>query len=758
MLTLHQDYHIGWRIIGKLLNRPFTTCYSRYLNTIRPALDRGWTPPIIQDQPRLKEMIEQAKTIAEKAKLEAASKVTKKVKNEATTLVATRASGKRAVWDPATDQAIIDMVKDGKSWPHIGKTLNRPYASCYTRYYATLDPTLEEIWTPDLIERLSELASQGLSWKRVGQRLRLRALACRTKWAELGRVAIPPIPSTSHSTLALSPGFTADMAGTSSTTTETADIDTEKNTKGTQKVIAFSQEESRALIDLVEEHGDDNWDLILHSFRARFLRETEPSEVATLAGATVTPASTTSRSQKTANKRLFSINAANLRHQFMRLSRDKVLWTLDQETLLIQQVLRLGTEGHWDEIARTTGLHSPQDCRTHWKNLDMPVNLNPAGWTKVEQGIFWSLWREFGSDFERLSKFSKFRSPADCQQYFENTTKNFPDRQTDPEGFNKKVRELYENLPNARQKYLFTKERSLRLQKVMRYYLEKSGMKMIAPNTWNWIANKVQRGMSPTSCIEHWMYLRRNMDVIHGPLEEHEIAVKPLNSSSWSHEELKLLDQGVRELGSSWSEIQLRYLPWRTTRSIRQRWMTMSDRSSRITEDEYYTIVGAGNKSSEINYDALAKKMPGWNRSPCRRIFETSYKHLVASTVWLPEEDRLLLEKTLKERGRDWNAIAMHFHGAQTARAPLYAEAMARIPATTTTEPPMRTHKTAWQCRLRWCQLLMPVMPKEAGLFITGSGRNVALELSRQLLDQYNNSNSKSNNGSDSTTTEALVP
>ncbi|KAG0203059.1 hypothetical protein BGX28_004555 [Mortierella sp. GBA30] len=259
---------------------------------------------------------------------------------------------------------------------------------------------------------------------------------------------------------------------------------------------------------------------------------------------------------------------------------------------------------------------------------------------------------------------------------------------------------------------------------------------------WGWVANKVQRGLSPTSAIDHWSYLRQNMDVIYGPLEERQTAIKPQKSSSWSHEESKLLDQGIRELGSSWSEIQQRYLPWRTTRSIRQRWLIMSDKSAKVTEDEYYTIVAAGNSSQEINYETLVKKLSGWNRSPCRRVFETSYKHIVKNMVWSPEEDQLLIKKTLEEHGRDWNAIARHFEcGIQPAMAPLYAEAIAReqqqngVDNNNVSEPPLKTRKTAWQCRLRWCQLVQPLMPREPIVPAMENGRSVALKLSKRLLE-----------------------
>ncbi|KAF9949413.1 hypothetical protein BGZ72_008820 [Mortierella alpina] len=751
MVALHETHRINWRTVGDLLDRPFTTCYSRYLSTIRPAMDRGWVPPAIEDQTMLELLIRRATDMARTAR----------AKRDALALSRKPApkTVKKPAWDATTDQTIIEMAKAGTSWPQIGLALNRPYSSCYSRYYSTLDPELRSVWTDETVQRLKDLASQGLPWKQVAQELKLRPLACRTKWSELGKTV-----SQRHSPreASLSPSHHPISAASTLSAGPTEACGDEKTTRTGTKTIAFSQEESLALLELVEKHGQDAWDRVLQDFQNRFVQPLEPS--------LPQPAL---KSRRQSNKRISQITADKLRLQHTRLSRSKMLWTFDQETILIQQVLRLGTEGHWDEIAQRTGFHSPQACRTRWKELDMPVHSNPVLWSKLEQAAFWTLWHQIGTDYDRLSRFFTLRSAADCKLYFQNITKGFPDQDSNPDEFLQRITDLQRTLPQTRRKYLFTKERSLRLQRAMRHCGMKLDHQLSSPSswspsspssssfssssssspssttatsigldTWTWVANKVQRGLSPSSAIDHWSYLKQNMDPIHGPLEQGQTVIKPPTSSSWTHEESKLLDQGIRELGSSWSEIQHRYLPWRTTRAIRQRYLIMSDKSTKVTEEEYYTILAAGNSSTEVDYDTLAQSLPGWNRSPCRRVFETSYKHILPNTVWSPEEDRLLLERTLQEHSRGWNVIARHFDGVQTARAPLLAGAMAREQQQhppggqeTREQPPLKTRKTPWQCRLRWCQLVQPLMPKEPILNSTEHRRSVALKLSRRLLE-----------------------
>ncbi|KAF9903655.1 Myblike DNAbinding domain-containing protein [Linnemannia zychae] len=728
---MYFKHSIDWRTIGVVLNRPYTTCYSRFLNTIKPALDKGEAMQEIKDQARLAQFVERGKA-AIKERKEAAAAAAALVKSaRSSSSIGAGAGAKKTSpttatvqvkkgWDAAIDQTIKDMVQAGSSWPDIGRAVGRPFSSCYSRYYASLDPALDTPWTQESIERLKELALQGVSWKKIGQELKIKSLTCKIKWTEIGKeeLAVAATQDDSES-------LDGDDQYPLLTSATSGELDSAKEGSSRSKMIVFSTEESALIVDLAERYGTEDWDKILHEFQQHFLSDTSEAFSKTR--------------HRSSRERILSMSVPHLHRQYVRLTRNKSVWTFDQETTLIQQVLKHGTEGHWDEIAQLTGLHSPEECRTHWKNLDMPVMPNYNAWTKTEQGTFWSAWQQFGSDFKRISKFCSNRTADDCQRYFEAITKDFPNPDQEPDAFQEQIKVLQENLPYTRQKYLFTKDRSLRLQSAMRFCHQRFGASpTMHAGTWQWIADKVHRGLSPSSCVEHWNYLRQNLDVIYGPLEEGQTILKPHSHSSWSHEESKLLDQGIRELGASWVDIKHRYLPWRTSRSIRQRWFIMSDKSTKVTEDEYYTILAAGKTADSIDYDDLTQKLPGWNSSPCRRVFETSYKHIVATTVWQPEEDRRLIEVTLKEYGRDWHAIAKHFKGIQPAMAPLYQEAMERerTSGILPQHPPARTHKTAWQCRLRWCQLVEPLMPKAPILTISEHGRSTVLRLSKKLLSQ----------------------
>ncbi|KAF8943017.1 hypothetical protein BGZ47_005911 [Haplosporangium gracile] len=771
---MNQTHSIDWRTIGKLLDRPYTTCYSRYLSNIKPVLDKGGTLQEIQDQERLERWVEEGLEIIRKRREVSAaaagggggSRKGRSAKSGAGigAGMGTAAfsdseeeggatTSKRTKWDATMDKMIKDMVAAGNSWLEIGRAVGRPFSSCYSRYHANLDPALETTWSSESTQRLKELALQGVSWKKISQELKIKTLICKAKWADIGRAELAAAAAgCDNGSIS-----TSDQECHQRHSTQTG---ASKSSSNRTKIVVFSMEESALILELAEKHGSENWDMILQDFQQHFLNDTTTPSSTTTATTKSGKGKGKGKGKKAPRERILSITIPHLRKQYLRISRNKSFWTFDQETALIQQVLKhgIGTDSnssinstnsnlddHWAEIARQTGPHSAEECRTHWKNLDMPVMPNLNAWTKTEQGTFWSAWRQFGSDFKRISKFCSNRTAEDCQRYFEGITKGFPSPDQEPDAYAEKIADLQENLPYTRQKYLFTKERSQRLQRTMRLCHQRFGASpTMHAGTWHWIANKVHRGLSPASCIEHWNYLRQNLDVIHGPLEENQTTpIKPMTPNSWSHEESKLLDQGIRELGSSWSDIQHRFLPWRTTRSIRQRWLIMSDKATKVTEDEYYTILAAGPTADSIDYEHLTQHhLPGWNLSPCRRVFETSFKHIVKNTVWQPDEDRLLLERTIEERGRDWNAIAKSFKGIQPAMAPLYDQAMKREAEeakrnggkVSTGEPPTRTQKMAWQCRLRWCQLVEPLMPKVSIVNVTERSRSSILRISKKLL------------------------
>ncbi|KAG0056406.1 hypothetical protein BGZ83_005121 [Gryganskiella cystojenkinii] len=682
------------------------------------------------DQSRLEQLITQAKMLMEESRTQAAAALAQK---RALSSAARLAKRVRPPWTEEVDRKIAELVESGSNWPQIGEALGRPYSSCYSRWYTVLEPSLKNVWTGEAIIRLNKLAKQGKGWTEIGQELKIRPLACRAKWSQLGKARSPLAISSSLTAIPLHTEG-SDLGDSYSSTSE--DESSEGTRSAKTKAIAFSETESALILQLAKEHGPDQWHIVLEEFRKQLLGSTLSTTSPSSPEAEHKDAKARARRLAAFDRRSMTITAASLEHQFIRLSRIKDIWTLDQETRLIQQVLRNGTsEEVWSEIAQNSGFHSAQECRTRWKQLDMPVRLNSTPWGKAEQSMFWYLWRHFGPNFNQISKSIVRRSAADCQHFFENATRSVPDPEQDPVLFSQKMQEIQDRLPIPRQKNSFTKERSLRLQLAMRQIGTEIGKRHSDGyyGSWDWVAYMVQPGISKTSCMEHWYYLRRNMDVVEGPLELGKNEVKTAESSSWSHEEAKLLDQGMREFASSWSQIQQRYLPWRTTRAIRQRWWIISDRSLLVDEEEYYKIISAGDAAEEIDFDALAKTMPGWKRSPCRRVFETSYKHLVRTTRWSPEEDQLLLRQVLAVRGRDWNAVASHFHGVQTARATLFGQTAETMTMSPYEIEGLRIQKSAWQCRLRWCQLVEPLMCKEPVLAATEKSH--ALKASKKLLE-----------------------
>jgi len=175
-------------------------------------------------------------------------------------------------------------------------------------------------------------------------------------------------------------------------------------------------------------------------------------------------------------------------------------------------------------------------------------------------------------------------------------------------------------------------------------------------------------------------------------------------------------------------------LPNMTKDDITRHWFKISDKATTISEDEYYQLLdviqevrGSGvnrteteqtegsncistrenNDSSDletVDWAEVAKRLgAGWTKSPCKRVWESSFQNLVPTTsgvpsglsqaqVWTSYDDNILL-RMVKFVGRDdWYSVAKA----------------------------LQSGRSAWQCRLRWCQLLDPVELETPDLTVQG--------------------------------------
>ncbi|KAF9951030.1 hypothetical protein BGZ72_007346 [Mortierella alpina] len=593
-------------------------------------------------------------------------------------------------WTPERDEVLLRMKeeKPEATWREIGQRLGTSQVNCHTRYKAVLQPLVEQSWTERTTAQLQEMVDKGKSWDEIANALNIHRRACRQQWlvikCEMGKAA-----------------KAAQASG--------------------ERPLISGKTYTRILQQRIERNYDDHdWEQLLYAHAMDVPPQTEEQK----------------------------------RQQRQQWLEKNPPWSPLEETKLIQQVLQRGLT-EWDSIADTLNTVSRPnrhftavECRIRWKNLDMPVHrgVDLHDWTPSNRRLFWSMWlhyretgRTAGADtddediWERISQDP--RVPGDkeqCRLYFETSTWSleslsedsiaaFAQKQVDTEETKQFLRDEDAG-HSSKPRYQWSKRRSAMLQKFIQLEKRQPSQQKRKTISWPTILRRMNRrpqdqesddddctgkdvlDLRVSQCIFHW---RQHLKLAPG--------------TRWSHSELKLLEQGIREIGYDWRNIQRRYLPWRQTSMLIPQWYLISERPARITVDEYMSLLGAVEdlrqqllqlqprqqqqqqqqqkrwsetgdgpqpascslemrpKDRMVDWREVAARMPGWTANPCRRAFEQSYKYVLEHADFTPEEDAWLLANVRLGEAKDWAAAVKRFGEGG---------------------------RSAWHYRLRWCQLI----------------------------------------------------
>ncbi|KAF9208262.1 hypothetical protein CPC16_011668 [Podila verticillata] len=522
---------------------------------------------------------------------------------------------------PENDADIVRLKALGKSWTSIGSILAIPPRSCHRRYATTLDPRLHDAqWTPERLRLMDDLVSQGKPWTEIAATFGLNTDSCQAKWKSIAKPK-----------------------------------DKDRNRQ-------FDALQSKLLLQLVEQHGDTDWKVIMRGFMTHM-----------------------------GSRDMAKVTPEQLKHQYLRLQRKSThIWSLDDETALIQHVLKHGTSAWGSVVEQLKGEHSAEQCREKWASMDMHSrSLKPKAWYKGEQGNFWRLWKRYGNDWRAISTAIPRRSPSQVQAFFERSTSKFD--QEDPELFQEQVEQLADRLSQY-VTIVWKKEDSDKLWEIAEECRRDTGNGRIV---WKEVAARMHLGLSPDQYKHHHYYLRT---VLEGGL-----------SGPWSEKEVQKLEKAVKEHGRDWKEISRRYFPRRNAKSLCHKYNTVMYRGNYISLEEYDALMSkveqqeqefkksrngslhnnnSNNNSQDEefkpNWKEVARIMPGdWSEEQCRQAYETSFKNHLKST-WTSEQDQTLLDAFQQMGRKNWSGIASHIPGKQT-----------------------------WECRLRWSELHDP-MNKEA--------------------------------------------
>ncbi|KAF9922334.1 hypothetical protein FBU30_007575 [Linnemannia zychae] len=521
---------------------------------------------------------------------------------------------RKTKFTPEIDQQLIQLRQEGLSWASIGSRLGIPIRVCHRRYSVLLDPKLKSDWSEEKVQRLDEMVAEGKSWGEISKELNITSLSCQAKWKSL----VKP--------------------------------------KESERNRVFDALQSKVLLELVKEHGEDNWKAVMRGFMLR---------LGSMDMAKVTP--------------------AQLRHQYYCLKRKTLsYWSMSEETALIQHVLKNGTN-QWEMISEALKYHSPEQCKEKWTTLDMS-NKTPKvkRWYKAEQGNFWRLWQRYGDDWEKIAPSLKRRTPEQCRDFFNKATAHL--NKDDPEQFKKEVENIALGLSDYKT-ISWTKENSDRLWEIAEKYRLESKANRI---DWNIVAEKMDLGLMPDQYKYHHYYLRA---VSKGGL-----------AGTWTDEEIKKLELVVQKEGRNWVEISKKYFPHRNAKALCHKFRNIVNKGLYISEEEYDSLLAQvdlqetayyQNQSHTLeslsdspdtfkpDWEKIAKAMPSgtWTAEQCQKAYDGSFKNHLKHSNWTPEDDGLLKKATRFMGQKNWVNIAMAVPG-----------------------------KNSWECRLRYAELHEPLV------------------------------------------------
>ncbi|KAI1311324.1 Myblike DNAbinding domain-containing protein [Mortierella claussenii] len=670
-------------------------------------------------------------------------------------------------WTLEEDTCILKSHEAGRSFNDIGAFLKIDPKLCSDRYYAYLDPALKDReWNSILSEKLLFYVQQGVSWPSIAIALGISRAFCQEKYRALmglpTLVSSPPSPSPSAASSQagfsdqnvqdVSCEITTVAAGQSAdevmnqefeSVTDTDDFYDDEDDQS----VGIDNDDGIEDLDADDSDGDDGDDGADDDFdEANDDDDMLDEEAQDLGEGLSDEPLHMGRNSRWSKSIVSTQTTAREKWDDSAVMREiKKTWSPTDETTLIQHVLRKGTRG-WQEVSDALqARHSPEECRAYWKHLDIPVYRPPEGllkWDMRRAARFWQAWVENGPDFDDVSNainqslaemeieglnrnasqqeyqkelpMAAVFSPEDCADFFHQQTKSL--RQSSGGDEEKFYQDCIE-MALARSvipTFTWDKELSVRLQKLVRLRLRTRGMQVNWIN-WRWVARLVGGGVTPQRCNLHWRTLRM-MD---------------MHNTNWTEEEILLLEQGIREVGPLFNQakhsepdsitfaanlfsendseptlagfaiIQKFFLPDRSIKALQQKYFTLSDKASRVTLREYMAIMDAVDEHGEDQWDKVVESvksghalssissltgteaetgLSGWTKAPCRRVWEASYRYLIRNTQWTLEEDEDLKISVEKAGQGNWVGVSRYFPG-----------------------------KSAWQCRLRWCQLTDPL-------------------------------------------------
>ncbi|KAF9922029.1 hypothetical protein FBU30_007898 [Linnemannia zychae] len=553
-------------------------------------------------------------------------------------------------WNAELDKIVLDLRNNNRTWDAIAMATGRPATACSDRFYTALDPALQK-WTPAMFTKLNQMVEEGIKWNQIAKELDTKIVACQFMWRTLGngKYRIKGLMTPSQSL-----GWTpAEMNQFWSTwIQETEKIRTEAS-EPTEQMIEWEKFSQDVKTRTLAECQSDFRLLINNALRDA------PGWVKLETVAFVQETIKVARSRKKKVLRVEISKVSETGDDFgeegdkpdpsKESSIKASAWTEKDHTALFDAVERHGLFSCWAQIRDEVRPDLSEDeVKLEYYNLSglsddeeteeakTPVEIVPLDRAKI-----YGEWS--GLEAERLNmilmKYSKMpiwvrqakirgivptdddydvlfngkRKKGDAPikkkrgrrkkikeaSPVENDVSNYgkTSESISPEGnaisaiADKDSNTISASIKPSGPRWNF--ERTMRLRRLVgqQQLQERCGNEI----DWDWIAEHIGPGFDANMCIAKWQSI------------PNQSVIKVEQPRFWDEDDIKLLEEGIKTCGKSWTRIQREYFPNRTIDSIRRKVSNLQIHHDRLVKESRATAIQLKEKYPHLDVEQTVK-------------------------------------------------------------------------------------------------------------------------------------------------------
>ncbi|KAG9064808.1 hypothetical protein KI688_003068 [Linnemannia hyalina] len=544
-------------------------------------------------------------------------------------------------WTPAMFAKLNQMVEDGEKWSDIAVALNAKIVACQNQWRTLgngkyrikgIFMTSQSLsWTPYEMEafwaawiRLSEEAYQDdlghkLDWEEFSAEVKTKSpIECRKAFKLLVNHALKDAPgwvkletvsyvsettkvarARKHLELKEKNLKNAAVAGREALNLDDEDLEdddddemtTDDATRGTrntpQQLIAWTDEEHKALFEAVERYGlFSGWTKIRNEVKPDANDEDVETEYYHVSGIQERP-------NDSDIVEIVPVQKGTMIHGE---------WTVKEAARLSQVLTKYSHMPIWAERAEEIGVSpTEEDYEILFKNnREHPIKRLSKKELKALEAPKDGRRRVRGRGKKFLLK--EVEDPARPGAGIATTPAvREPVRRTE-ETITPTTKTTHQNSDNnnddeepneQRTELLWNADRTLRLRRLVgqQQLQERSGHAI----DWSWIAEHIGPGFNASTCITKWQSLP----------EHSSIKVEP--ARFWDLADIRLLEQGILAHGNQWVFIQRDFLPERTTDSIRRKVSNLQKKHEHLIVDVRATAVALKGKYPDLDVEETVK-------------------------------------------------------------------------------------------------------------------------------------------------------